>query len=238
VRTPRVLLVSKSECPLCDEAKHALEVVGGEIPFAMEVRSIDDDSELRAAHALEVPVVFIDGKKRFFGKVSPLLLRRELRAASGVPSSRVKVFIGVGVAFVIALGVATAAGLVHRRRVTRTEELLRVYVRVITPFRGADSTEADTFWIIDSELRLLADAPDPGVSDFPKKVWASAPAYIEDSKRPFVVQDAWGNPVIFRQPGPVHRRGFDLYSVGPNGIDEHGGGDDIVVGEDVAPVAS
>jgi len=50
------------------------------------------------------------------------------------------------------------------------------------------------------------------------------------------VRDAWGRPLIFRCPGPVHPRGFDLYSMGPNGIDDLGEGDDILLGDDIAPV--
>jgi hypothetical protein len=50
--------------------------------------------------------------------------------------------------------------------------------------------------------------------------------------------DPWGHVLVYECPGPVHFRGWDLYSVGPNGIDEHGGGDDILVGEDVADVSS
>jgi len=53
-----------------------------------------------------------------------------------------------------------------------------------------------------------------------------------------VVRDGWGNPIIYRCPGPVHRHGWDLYSFGPNGVDEQGGGDDILMGEDVAEVGS
>jgi type II secretory pathway pseudopilin PulG len=52
------------------------------------------------------------------------------------------------------------------------------------------------------------------------------------------VLDAWGNPIRYRSPGPIHRHGWDLYSVGPNGIDERGQGDDIIVGEDVAEIGS
>jgi hypothetical protein len=52
------------------------------------------------------------------------------------------------------------------------------------------------------------------------------------------VQDPWGHVLIFSAPGPVHRHGWDLWSVGPNGIDEQGAGDDILVGEDVADVTS
>ncbi len=50
--------------------------------------------------------------------------------------------------------------------------------------------------------------------------------------------DGWGHPIIYRCPGPVHRRGFDFYSCGPNGKDDQGTFDDIVVGVDVATVGS
>ena len=47
-------------------------------PFVLTVRDISDDPELLALHGLEVPVVFIDGRKRFFGHVDPVLFRRAL----------------------------------------------------------------------------------------------------------------------------------------------------------------
>lgn len=58
------------------------------------------------------------------------------------------------------------------------------------------------------------------------------------SNEPIEAADGWGCPLIYRAPGPVHRRGWDLYSVGPNGIDEQGKGDDVLIGEDVAPIES
>jgi hypothetical protein len=45
--------------------------------------------------------------------------------------------------------------------------------------------------------------------------------------------DAWGFPLRLMAPGPIHKHGWDLWSVGPNGIDERGDGDDLVVGEDI-----
>jgi general secretion pathway protein G len=41
--------------------------------------------------------------------------------------------------------------------------------------------------------------------------------------------DPWGHPYVYRCPG---RNGsdFDLYSIGPNGLDDNGGGDDISFG--------
>lgn len=47
-------------------------------------------------------------------------------------------------------------------------------------------------------------------------------------------RDAWGWYLRYRCPGVVHPQGWDLYSVGPNGFDERGDGDDILVGEDTA----
>jgi hypothetical protein len=52
------------------------------------------------------------------------------------------------------------------------------------------------------------------------------------------VLDAWGHAILYRCPGPVHKRGWDIYSVGPDGIDDQGQGDDVLVGEDLAAVTS
>ncbi len=53
-----------------------------------------------------------------------------------------------------------------------------------------------------------------------------------------IVRDRWGNPLLCRSPGPVHTRGWDLWSTGPNGVDEDGHGDDIIIGADVAAVST
>jgi hypothetical protein len=45
-------------------------------------------------------------------------------------------------------------------------------------------------------------------------------------------QDPWGHPIVYRRPGPLHPRGWDIYSFGPDGEDDGGRGDDIVIGED------
>ncbi len=50
--------------------------------------------------------------------------------------------------------------------------------------------------------------------------------------------DAWGRPLHFACPGPIHRHGWDLWSCGPDGKDDQGTFDDILVGEDVAPETS
>ncbi len=39
--------------------------------------------------------------------------------------------------------------------------------------------------------------------------------------------DMWGNKFNYRYPASISKSAFDIYSNGPNGIDENGGGDDI-----------
>lgn len=84
-RRPRVRVVSKSDCPLCDELLETLARLAGRHPHELEVVKIEDDPELAARHALEVPVVFVDGEKRFFGKVDERLLARRLTIAARSP---------------------------------------------------------------------------------------------------------------------------------------------------------
>jgi hypothetical protein len=50
--------------------------------------------------------------------------------------------------------------------------------------------------------------------------------------------DAWGRPALYRCPGPVHRSGWDVYSLGPDGKDDGGQGDDVLLGsDDAGPVS-
>jgi glutaredoxin len=78
---PEVVLYKKAGCHLCDLALDLLHAEGRRARFTLTVRDITDDPALLAEHGLEVPVVFIDGRKRFFGKVDPVLLRRALSRA-------------------------------------------------------------------------------------------------------------------------------------------------------------
>ena len=47
-----------------------------------------------------------------------------------------------------------------------------------------------------------------------------------------VPRDVWGNPLVYRVKGTSPGlRSIELYSVGPNGVDEGGKGDDVNAGE-------
>jgi general secretion pathway protein G len=47
--------------------------------------------------------------------------------------------------------------------------------------------------------------------------------------QPFIPLDSWNNCYIYIFPSQYGQKEYDLYSLGPNGIDEHGHGDDIAM---------
>jgi len=72
--TPRVVLYTRRDCCLCDEARHVLEQHG----LAPESVDVDGNPRLREQFGNCVPVVEIGGQIRFRGRVDPVLLRRLL----------------------------------------------------------------------------------------------------------------------------------------------------------------
>lgn len=71
-----VVLYTRKGCHLCDDAAALLREHGLQ-PTAID---IDADPALRERYNTCVPVVVIDGKERFRGRVNEVLLKRLLRA--------------------------------------------------------------------------------------------------------------------------------------------------------------
>jgi len=71
---PRVVLYTRQGCHLCDDAKQTL-LQHGLVPTLVD---IDADSALWSRFDTMVPVVEINGRIRFHGKMNPVLLRRIL----------------------------------------------------------------------------------------------------------------------------------------------------------------
>ena len=68
----RVVLYSiPGLCPLCDEAREVL----AQLPCEFEEVDIRTDRELLRAYRLEIPVVTVDGRKEFVGRIDPERLR-------------------------------------------------------------------------------------------------------------------------------------------------------------------
>lgn len=68
---PRVTLVTRPGCHLCDDARTVVgEVLAGR-GEAFEERSILDDPVLEAEYAEEIPVVLVDGRVHAIWRVDP-----------------------------------------------------------------------------------------------------------------------------------------------------------------------
>jgi glutaredoxin len=76
---PEVVLYTRQGCHLCEIAAELLA------QHRLEVQKVDIDQqpELRERYNECVPVVVIDGRERFRGRVDELLLRRILRGSEG-----------------------------------------------------------------------------------------------------------------------------------------------------------
>lgn len=71
---PSVILYTREGCHLCEDAKALLRACG----LAVEEIDIDGDEQLKRQFDTCVPVVEIDGKIRFRGRINEVLLRRLL----------------------------------------------------------------------------------------------------------------------------------------------------------------
>lgn len=74
VRT--VVVYSRDGCTCCDKAMTELEKYKRKYNLDIRTVDVDTDAELAEKFGLEVPVVEIDGKVRFRGKVNAILLQR------------------------------------------------------------------------------------------------------------------------------------------------------------------
>jgi glutaredoxin len=75
---PKVILYTRDGCHLCDEAAVLLARHG----LSFEQIDVDQDPAIRRRYDQCVPVVVIDGRERFRGRVDERLLRRLLAALS------------------------------------------------------------------------------------------------------------------------------------------------------------
>lgn len=78
-----VILYTRTDCHLCDDALQLLRQHG----LTPECVDIDAHPELQERFDTCVPVVEIDGRIRFRGRIEPVLLRR-LLSAMGTGSSQ------------------------------------------------------------------------------------------------------------------------------------------------------
>jgi hypothetical protein len=75
-----VLVVRSDTCPLCEEALKVLRGESMKLGLRIREHSISEDPELLSIYGNHIPVVYLEGRLRFFGHIDLALLRREVSA--------------------------------------------------------------------------------------------------------------------------------------------------------------
>jgi glutaredoxin len=75
---PRVTLLSRPGCHLCDDAREVISRVTGELGVAWEERDITQSADDLREYWEQIPVTFVDGVKHDFWRVSADRLRAAL----------------------------------------------------------------------------------------------------------------------------------------------------------------
>ena len=78
-----VVLFTAAGCHLCAAARRVVTAARDELGFELQEVAIDGDPELEAQYREWIPVVEIDGGRRFVYHVHPDALRRAVAQAAG-----------------------------------------------------------------------------------------------------------------------------------------------------------
>ena len=76
---PRLQLLSRVGCHLCETARETLIRLGAEVGEVPREVDVDGDPELQAEYGDRVPVVLLDGREHSYFTVDVDRLRRDLR---------------------------------------------------------------------------------------------------------------------------------------------------------------
>jgi hypothetical protein len=78
---PRLTLITRSGCHLCDVAKDAMDRVAAASGERWTELDVDSDIELQREYGDRVPVVLLDGKEHGYWRVEEDRLLRDLGAS-------------------------------------------------------------------------------------------------------------------------------------------------------------
>ena len=154
-------------------------------------------------------------------------LERSSRQPSGL---RRRAFTLVELLVVIAIlgiliSLVTAGAQAARRRgaVTKAKTTVSAIETAIAMYQG----DMGDYPAAGNEALVHALQDDPGDAHWDGPYMEFKQDELKDSQ----LMDPWGHPYVYvsvNGGSPEHRlRSFDLYSFGPNGVDDHGTGDDI-----------
>ena len=75
---PRLRLLTRSGCHLCEIAAETLARIAGEAGVEVDAVDVDTDPDLQAEYGDRVPVVLLDGREHSYFTVDVERLRRDL----------------------------------------------------------------------------------------------------------------------------------------------------------------
>jgi glutaredoxin len=78
--TPTVIMYTRHGCHLCEDAWALLQQERRKYRFQLTSVDVDSAPELAAQYGEEVPVIAVNDKVRFRGRINRVLLTRLLRA--------------------------------------------------------------------------------------------------------------------------------------------------------------
>ena len=85
---PRIVLITKPGCHLCDPARDVISRVARELGVGWTERSILDDPELAAAYSEQIPVTLVDGRQHDYWRIDESRLRAALAQPVATDASR------------------------------------------------------------------------------------------------------------------------------------------------------
>ena len=77
---PRITLVGRPGCHLCEVAREVVAAVAAETGVGWRELSVEDDPALMEAYAEQVPVTLVDGRQHDYWRVDADRLRAALSA--------------------------------------------------------------------------------------------------------------------------------------------------------------
>jgi glutaredoxin len=83
VTAPRITLLGRPGCHLCDDAREVIQRVAGDLGVAWEERDITQSAADLDEYWEKIPVTFVDGRPHDFWRVSEARLRRALISPGG-----------------------------------------------------------------------------------------------------------------------------------------------------------
>jgi hypothetical protein len=85
VTAPRITLLARPGCHLCDDAREVISKVAGDLGVTWEERDITQSEADLRDYWEKIPVTFVDGVQHDFWRVSEDRLRKALSPPGGRP---------------------------------------------------------------------------------------------------------------------------------------------------------